>query len=564
MFEFKPTEISIIDPEPERTTFTETFVWEPATLAENNLGRLYLVGQILSSEGRVKNAEILLKIADLIKNEYYRNPNRDALPSFRFALGKVNSVLRGQFKINIAVAAITESALVTACLGDGAAYVLRSGVLAELKTKTGVSFANIAHGDIRTGDSVIIGTPQLNRLGTKRLAELVAAEKLTEFFKENETEFKNLGCIAIACNKSGLPRPALSPALAGSVKKRRPARLLAQLGILAAVIALTVAALAFERNLAQKELEADKVLASLARFKTETIELLKIGNLAEAERLFNEWQLAVLELEALGVKQKETAVAREEIDGVEPLVLRYETISPHEVIGFEKSAVDFLPNGLVSSKNGFLLFDEKSLYDFNLRTESGGFTVVPAEFSVKDIALPDSDDYFIILSEAAVFEYGNDELHTLVATGDNSLSRVEFYNDTVYILGSTGVWIIRQEKLAPWLKPSSTIEAALDFTIDGFIYILQDSRVIKLLNGEKKGEFKVDSGSEKIYTQSSFRNLYLLNPRDGVVQIMEKSSGSASRRLEHESLKGARALTVSGNEKTLYFLSGERVFSVEL
>ena len=94
MFEFKPTEISIIDPEPERTTFTETFVWEPATLAENNLGRLYLVGQILSSEGRVKNAEILLKIADLIKNEYYRNSNRDALTSFRFTLGKVNPVLR--------------------------------------------------------------------------------------------------------------------------------------------------------------------------------------------------------------------------------------------------------------------------------------------------------------------------------------------------------------------------------------------------------------------------------------------------------------------------------------
>lgn len=564
MFEFKPTEIAIIDPEPERTTFVETFVWEPATLLENRLGRLYLVGQIISSSSRQLNAETLLKLANLIKDEYYRNPGRSALTSFRFTLGKANASLDRQLKINLVVAAITKGTFMSSCLGEGITLVVRDGVVSNLESRGGTSFSNVVEGSIEPGDTIILATPQLHKVGTERLKTFTATQKLIEFLKENEVEFKNLGCIVLASRPRGLTPTSVSPP--ASEDTSHPKRWLTKVIIVGLVLALTIAALGYERNIAQRNFEANKILASLAQFEAETMELLKIGNFSEAERLFGEWQLQVAQLDGLGVLSKETNEAKKNLEVVEPRVKRYETVLPREVLNFKKNTLGFLPFGLTYQKNGLVVFDGQSLYNFNLMTKSGEFTLMPNGLRVEDIILhPALEDSFIVLTADAIYEYGREELRTLAPTAVGAAAnRIIFYNDALYILSENAVWVLREGELTPWFKTNIAISNARDFAIDGFVYVLEESRIVKLLNGEKKDEFKADAGSERIVTESQFRRLYLLNPESGTIAVMEKSSGTVSRRLQHELLKDARRIAVSEDEKTLYVLSDEKVYSIGL
>lgn len=568
--EFKPIEITFPDADPSRTTFVETFVWEPAMPQEARLGGLYLVGQIISPNPRRSNAEMLLKLANLIKDEYYRNSERSALNSFRFALGKANTFLNNQFKINLVVAAISEGVFMSSRLGEGIAVVLRSGSLSNLETRAGTSFSNVVEGKLERDDTIILATPQLHRVGLEHLRTLAAPKKLTEFLKKNGSEFKNLGCIILAARPANPPSVSLlTPVKTLGFQNLRLKSWFSRVITLGLVLALTIAALAYERNLSQRKIKASEILTSIGELETKTMELFKIGNFYEAERLLDEWRLRVAQLEELRVLNEEANKVKKNLEAVEPRIKRYETVLAREVLTFQNNTLGFAPAGITSSRDGLLLFDEKSLYNFNLRAKSGGFRVLPDNIQIKDVLThPVLDDSFLILTTANVLEYREEGFSSLATTSAET-SLIAFYNNNVYILSENAVWVLRQgEELLPWLKTKTAIGEAKDFVIDGFVYVLEGSgsetKIVKLLNGEKRGEFKTDTGSERLAAQVGFRHLYVLNPRDGTIVVIDKSSLAANRRLQHQSFKDARDIVVSEDEKTLYLLSGEKVFSVEL
>ena len=93
---FIPEELTILDPSPLSSDYAETFVYAPAGKNEENLGGLYIVGQIQSNKIKKENSQLLSELAAIIKNEYYRNTVITPRVAFKSALKKANKFLAEQ------------------------------------------------------------------------------------------------------------------------------------------------------------------------------------------------------------------------------------------------------------------------------------------------------------------------------------------------------------------------------------------------------------------------------------------------------------------------------------
>jgi len=79
------------NPKTKEDTVFDSFCYEPENLSEKKLGNLYMVGQL--SNALPHDAEFLQKLAQVIKTEYYSNPQRSTELALRESLRKTNNFL---------------------------------------------------------------------------------------------------------------------------------------------------------------------------------------------------------------------------------------------------------------------------------------------------------------------------------------------------------------------------------------------------------------------------------------------------------------------------------------
>jgi hypothetical protein len=604
-----PHELTIADTEAISSSFVETFVYESTNPKEEHLGNLYIVGQIYSERKKKENAQFLIEITDLIKDEYYRNMDRDAPTSFKLSLKRLNNfllknkefLLNHTFKINLSIAVIFEDSLLVASIGDGTIFVVRSNTINIIETdslyvgtqKKKSSFSNVVKGTIERGDVIIMATPQIHKLGKEKIILFSNSGILINFLTNKKDEFKNLGLITIKTKDNSLntrlpkslqEKPVVGTRFSRSLMERNKAEIIARilliLFIIVAVIAITSSAIATKKEVTQKKNKAAGIISRMTFLNDNISSLIELENYQEAEIALRRWEEQLEILEVLGVFKDEIKKQERHIDSIAPKVRRHESVLTQEILNLQGNSVGFNPTEIFKQGENIVLSNENILYIFDTIKKTGSFTVLPDisigdeeyPLSIRSVCYSSELETFFLLSKDMIVSYSNRRLGSseekLVEIKKDerllSAKSISFFNNKIYILGPQTIWHMdpQETELDSWLKVSNFNELK-DFTIDGFIYALQENNIQKLLNGEKNIEMRIDKNIKEIFTTPSFKNLYLLNSAEGFVTIMDKF-GSVSRRITNEKMKGANSFIIDSNEKTLLFLSDKRVFSISL
>lgn len=145
------------------------------------------------------------------------------------------------------------------------------------------------------------------------------------------------------------------------------------------------------------------------------------------------------------------------------------------------------------------------------------------------------------------------------------------YNGRAYILDRGGKKVMRYTVSdtaisAPTASLSniSEIANASDMTIDGNIYIASGGTILKYNSGAKQ-EFNLGvsslSDNTKIYTQSEFTNLYVLDPGNKRILILDKT-GVVVQTLTSGQFNDLKDFSVDEAGKTIYVLNNNQLLKV--
>lgn len=192
--------------------FLDTFVFEPENIEEQNLGSLYIIGEIAETS---PNSEYLINLlVATIKKEYYANTSRSPITSLEAALNKTNETLadfaeQGNISwignINIIIAALKDGMLYFSQTGRAKAFLIRDksiinigqDLVSDLKPHPLKTFSNIANGQIDINDKLILATSRFTENMEENEVKKIFSENTNDIIEQFENRLKGSGTALI-------------------------------------------------------------------------------------------------------------------------------------------------------------------------------------------------------------------------------------------------------------------------------------------------------------------------------------------------------------------------------
>lgn len=145
-------------------------------------------------------------------------------------------------------------------------------------------------------------------------------------------------------------------------------------------------------------------------------------------------------------------------------------------------------------------------------------------------------------------------------------------NNRVYIIDKANKQIVSfQITDSTFTKPTTSLKGtdelanASDLAIDGNIYIAANGSILKYNSGAKQ-DFSTSltnlSGNTKLYTETSYANLYVMDPDSKKVSILNKN-GTLVKTLTSDSFNDMRDFYVDEKGKAIYILNGSSLLRVK-
>lgn len=221
-----------------------------------------------------------------------------------------------------------------------------------------------------------------------------------------------------------------------------------------------------------------------------------------------------------------------------------------------------------SQKSIYILDTEDKLTTAltNLEQPYSAF-LYPTFFNDKEIY------YYSNNNQLAKVNITDDKLGAINANFDTAaISDLENFNNNLYALDSGAKQIYRYtisnsviSTPYSWIQGEADFEKAIDFTIDGSVYLLvENGRVIKYLRGTKQ-DFALKSvepelkNPTKIFTSKDINSIYILEPEESRIVVFDKE-GFFLMQYQDKSLKNLKDFIVDEKNKTLYILNDNTVY----
>ncbi|MDP2586713.1 MAG: hypothetical protein Q8P32_02995 [Candidatus Komeilibacteria bacterium] len=208
------------------------------------------------------------------------------------------------------------------------------------------------------------------------------------------------------------------------------------------------------------------------------------------------------------------------------------------------------------------------LEDFTLRARAEAF-------------FPRINNLIIATEDNKFFTLENNQLRDLKVQLPSNFTKTDgltFYLDKMYLLDKTAGQIFRLtysgsefRSTQAWLKPAAleTVKAneIVSLAIDGVIYALKpDGTIVKLASGLSQGELKPKIepafiAAAKIYTNDKTDNLYILEPANQRLVVLNKQDGLKVQ-YHSDKFNNLKDFIVSGDEKKIYLLNGSQIYVI--
>ena len=201
----------------EGKSFCDIFIYEPENVEEQMLGNLYIIGEIVNFS---ENSSYLVNLlASIAKKEFYSNSKKSTIESLETSLHKINSTLSDLAEqgnvdwignLNMTYCAYKNGELHLSQTGKIKTILIRDGQITDIgknitnkeKPHPFKTFANIANGELESGDLVLFATPELFNVFSmeklKQLAFSLDIEELAEVIQdsvEKEDGIKTMGLL---------------------------------------------------------------------------------------------------------------------------------------------------------------------------------------------------------------------------------------------------------------------------------------------------------------------------------------------------------------------------------
>jgi hypothetical protein len=222
----------------------DTFCFVPETKDEENLGYLYLIGELKNVLPKTQN--LLNTLSEIIKREFYKVPSRGAQESFKESLNRANEFLAREIKkenvswlgnLNFAVISLTSDFSINfSKVGNFKILLLREkeiyniGESINFTSSSAKVFPNVVEGKLREGDKIVVVTREVFEAFEKEgiFQDLAEAKKRREFkkiFQEKKKTLREIfgACLLIIPEKKGiLFKKIYFPKISFSLKKLPP------------------------------------------------------------------------------------------------------------------------------------------------------------------------------------------------------------------------------------------------------------------------------------------------------------------------------------------------------
>ena len=528
---------------------------------------------------------------------------------------------------NLALAVSWGQVLYLCRLGSAGAYLLRDGKVSEV-TMGDETLVSCASGFIYDGDTVILGSKdfkarfpvdtiagnllkleeKMQEIGDKAsLAALVLKMEIEEhptavdainFVDEKQASPRLPGLKTAALNPSngfGVFR-RFGKKLSGGLKipSSTPARtfhkkLLSKKAVAPAIFVLIFAAFlvsVYYTILAQ----ARAKMATISRetFSQADLDLVNASDLIglndlKAQEILDKTLKDLKSLEKLGSKDPKLA---QYISRTQELWSRVSKESPVAkpvlVYDFSLAEKNIKPTNLAGIKDNLFTASSQSGAVFSLkiaspadtqRVDSGKLT---APFRVSAFG----DRVFVFAKTGvSVIKLKTKEFSDNVVPSESLSNFYDFasYNSNLYFLDTSGSRIMRSlygdsgySKPSNWLKEPVDISKAVNFTLNGSVYVLLDSGKVLKFEGGKLSDFSVSGYSKTlskntyIYTGSGLDYVYLVDKDNKkVVQFTESGVYQKTYDFGDSGVASISSLYVNSDNMNLYILSETKVYEVQ-
>lgn len=241
---------------------------------------------------------------------------------------------------------------------------------------------------------------------------------------------------------------------------------------------------------------------------------------------------------------------------------------------------DIEASGIVNLDENFFVYEYNKLYEIILDQILDPKTIDENEVVIASTTMEDYDQVVFLTQSGRIIEYSDGEIQFTNTEDEAWKSGIDIgaYGRYLYLLSPENNQIYKYPRIRSKYASASEynidaeLKNAISFAIDGSVYVLNEGgEIIELFKGKKKEFNIVDMASDlsdatKIFTSPEINNLYVLDPINKKVTIIEKyvNGGGYRGQLIFENLDNLEDIYVDKSEDKLYLLTKKAIYRVEI
>ncbi|MCL5003921.1 MAG: hypothetical protein M1352_01465 [Patescibacteria group bacterium] len=549
-------------------------------------------------------------ILDVLEEEYFTPSSEPPLSALEKAADSahrrlndlaLSSHLGQALELDLVLAVLWGQVLYVCRLGQGGAYLLRDGKVSEIILGE-ESLVACASGFVYGGDTLILGSPDFKKkfpteslslsLGKIEQAmqesgpkSLLAGLVIKLDLEESPGEAESIEFVEPHRPSSRRPKislPRLRPPSLEVFRARRLGRKSRMAGLFLALLILFSVSVYFTISRQNKIRLANLSQVVYNKADLDLISASDLVNLnnAKAAQILNDTLKSLKNLESLGSKDPKLFDYEQRVKSLLAKVSGETLVQNLKLIyDFNLSENGLRPSNLEGYKNQLILGSQGSGAVFAVPADnpagaqnvSGGKISSLKEISAygSRVFVESSGGFYTIdLSSGSVTA---DDLSGL---NPDQIADFGSYNSNLYFLSPSQNQILRSlygtsgySPVSSWLKSPAVIKNALNFAIDGDIYVLLSSGQVLKFEGGEAQDFGLSGFSQTlskqtfIYTTDSLNFLYLVDRENKKIVTFDKNGVfQKTYDLSGSGLPSLDSLYVNSDNSNLYVLSGTKIY----
>lgn len=568
------------------------------TFVPDDAAKLESHGELLAAISFKAKAEIEIssfgsEIVKRLQEIYYSNEAGSLLKKLSQTIETLAAEFLDQVELEIVALVFWKDFLYAARNDGGQVWILRDEALVRLFNVNPGGIATIS-GKLVVGDALVAATGQFSQLvpeGSLR-AELgqetaaAAAESLTAQVHGHANNSRAAAVVAKS-EKMAEPKAEVKPKRKMEIfigpHGNKTRRLSLTVGlVLLLVFGLSLVLSGMKRQNEERQ-QTYQAIVDEVNYKFDEANNLLTLNPLRAKSLLLESQTRIKEY-----KEKGNKLSQEILDLEQKVAAALEqTQREYAVTAAEWYDFDLVKDGFRGqawdlSETELLVWDGASKTAVLLTLENKAAEIIISGESlgeVRSVGLTEGRGFAVAPDKVTVINtLKQEQVAQVAADGWKNITAVKGFGSNLYLLDSAAdsqIWKYLgldeglSGKRSYLVGETFDLSEAVDMAIDGSVWVLfSDGTIAKYTQG-KKDAFQVIGLDQpfgeavKIFTSPEVEHLYVVDRSNTRVVVLDKS-GEYAAQYQWSGIAGAKDLVVSEALGKMFFLTGEKVFTIDL